>query len=100
MEEAIANHVAFNKDIGMAKQVCMKRDSEAVKIAFNWLEESKPFDHERDRYLLVSFLTGFTSTADKEIDAKSFRDVAVGRKLHIHMYGQSVKSTRSVKFNV
>ena len=36
----------------------------------DWLEENNPFDLDRDKQLLVSFSTGFTSTANDTITAE------------------------------
>ena len=72
----------------------MKRDAKAIGLALKWFEENNPFD--RDKKLLVSFSTGFTSTANDAVNAE--RAAEVGREMQIKLDGQSVTSTMEVKF--
>jgi hypothetical protein len=76
----------------------MKRDAEMIELALKWFEENNPFDHNRDKKLLVSFSTGFTSTADDAVNAE--RAVEVGREMQIKLDGKSVTSSMEVKFKV
>ena len=74
-----------------------KRDAEAIALALKWFENN-PFDHDRDRLLLVSFSTGLTSTANDAINAE--RAAEVGREMQKKLDGQSATSTMEVKFKV
>ena len=76
----------------------MKRDAEAIALALTWLEENNPFNHDRDNQLLVSFSTGFTSTANDGVNAE--RAAEVGREMQKKMDAQPVTSTVEVKFKV
>ena len=76
----------------------MKRDAEAVELVLKWFEEIKPFDNDRDKELLVSFSTGFTSTADDSVNAE--RAAEVGMDMQIKLDGQSVTSTMDVKSKI
>jgi len=58
-------------------QIMNRRDAETVALALTQLQENNPFDHDRDKQLLVSFLTGFTCTANDGVDAE--RTAEVGR---------------------
>ena len=69
----------------------MKRDAEAVELVLKWFEEIKPFDNDRDKELLVSFSTRFTSTADDSVNAE--RAAEVGMEMQIKLDGQSVTFT-------
>ena len=62
-----------------------------------WFDENNSFDN-RDKQLLVSFSTGFTSTADDAVNAE--RAAEVERDMQIKQDGQSVTSTMEVKFRV
>ena len=77
------------------RQVCSRQPRER---ALEWFEENNPFDHNRDKSILVSFSTGFTSTADDADNAE--RATEVGRKMQIKLDGKSVTSTMNVKFKV
>ncbi len=61
MEEGVKKHDPLHKDLGKTR---MKQDAAAVALALKWFEENNSFDHNRDKELLVSISTGFTSTAD------------------------------------
>ena len=76
----------------------MKRDAEAIELLLKWFEENDPFDHERDKQLLVSFSTGFVSTADDAVNAEKAAEV--GREMQVKLDGQSVTSTMEVKLKV
>ena len=76
----------------------MKRDAEAIVLVLKWFEENNPFDKVRDKKLLVSFSTGFTSTANDAVNAE--RAAEVGREMQTKLDGQSVTSTMEVKFKV
>lgn len=76
----------------------MKRDAEGVKLALQWFEENNPFDDQRDKNMLVSFSTGFTSTGDDPVNAE--RAAEVGREMQKNLDGQSVTSTMEVKSKV
>ncbi|KAG7255643.1 hypothetical protein CRUP_008469 [Coryphaenoides rupestris] len=95
MEEGVKKHGPLHKDLAKTR---MKRDAEAIELALKWFEENNPFDHDRDKQLLVSFSTGFTSTADDTVNAE--RVAEVGREMQIKLDGQSVTSTMEVKFKV
>jgi len=96
MEEGVKKHVPLHKDFSKTR---MKRDAEAIGLVLKWFEENDPFDHGRDKQLLVSFSTGFTSTADDAVNAE--RAAEVGREMHVKLDGgQSVTSTMEVKFKV
>ena len=69
----------------------MKRDAAR---ALTWLEENNPFNHDRDNQLLVSFSTGFTSTANDGVNAE--RAAEVGREMQKKMDAQPVTSTMEV----
>ncbi|KAJ8385110.1 hypothetical protein AAFF_G00192510 [Aldrovandia affinis] len=95
MEEGVKKHGPLQKDLVKTQ---MKRNAEAIELALKWFEENNPFDHDRDKQLLVSFSTGFTSTADDAVNAE--RAAKVGREMQIKLDGQSVTSTMEVKFKV
>jgi len=76
MEEGVKKHCPLHKDLATTR---MKRDAEAVALALSWLDENNPFDHDRDKQLLVSFSTGFTSTAGDGVNAE--RAAEVGREM-------------------
>jgi len=79
----------------------MKRDAEAVKLALKWFDENNPFDHDRDKQLLVSFSTGFTGTADDAVNAERATEIQeIGRQMQVKLNGQQVTSTMGVKFKV
>ena len=72
----------------------MKRDVEAVKLALIWFDENNPFDHDRDKQLLVSFSTDFTSTADDAVNAERATEIQeIGRQMQIKLDGRPVTST-------
>ena len=95
MEEGVKKHSPLHKDLGGTR---MKRDAEAIARAFNWFQENDPFDQDRDRQLLVSFSTGFTSTANDQVNAETAAEV--GGEMQKKLDGQSVTSTMEVKFKV
>ena len=64
MEADIKKHGLLHKDLAKTQ---MKRDAEAIGPVLKWLEENNPFDLDRDKQLLVSFSTGFASTADDAV---------------------------------
>ena len=57
-----------------------------------------PFDNNRDKELLVSFSTGFTSTEGDSVNAE--RAAEVGMEMQIKLDGQSVTSSMDVKSKV
>ncbi|KAM6992309.1 uncharacterized protein LKV04_008361 [Tautogolabrus adspersus] len=93
MEEGVKKHDPLHKDLS---RTLMKRDTEAVELTLKWFEENNPFDQDRDKQLLVSFSTGFTSTAGDTVNAETAAEV--GRVMQIKLDGQSVTSTMEVKF--
>ncbi|KAI3378566.1 hypothetical protein SNEBB_000964 [Seison nebaliae] len=95
MEEGIKKHGPLHKDLSRTR---MKRDAEAIGLVLNWFEEFNPFDHDRDKQLLVSFSTGFTSTAADAVNAEKAAEV--GRAMQIKLDEQSVTSTMEVKYKV
>ena len=100
MEEGVKKHNPLHKDLGGTR---MKRDAEAIARALNWFQENDLFDQDRDRQLLVSqlfvsFSTGFTSTANDQVNAE--RAAEVGREMQKKLDGQSVTSSMEVKFKV
>jgi len=85
----------LHKDLAKTRK---KRDTEEIKLAIKLFEENNPFDHNREKKLLVSFSTGFTSNADDAVNAE--RAFEGGREIHIKLDGKSVTSTMEVKFKV
>ena len=73
----------------------MKRDADAVQLALKWFEENMPLDNNRDKELLVSFSTGFSSTGGNSDNAE--RAAEVGMEMQIKLDGQSVTSSMDVK---
>ena len=57
-----------------------------------------PFDNNRDKELIVSFSTGFTSTEGDSVNAE--REAEVGMEMQIKLNGQSVTSSMDVKSKV
>ena len=95
MEVAVNNHSPHHKDLG---EMWMKRDAEMIELAVKWFEENNPFDDNRDKNLLVSFSTGFTSTADDTVNAEIA--IKVGREMQTKLDEKSVTSTMEVRFKV
>ena len=95
MEEDVSKHVPVHRELAKTQ---MKRDAEAVELVLKWFEEIKLFDNDRDKELLVSFSTGFTSTADDSVNAE--RAAEVGMEMQIKLDGQSVTSTMDVKSKI
>jgi len=95
MEENVMKNAPLHRDLAKTQ---MKRDAEAVEVAVKWFEENKPFDMDRNKKLLVSFSTGFTSTGDDSVNAE--RAAEVGREMQIKLDGQPVTSTMVVKSKV
>lgn len=95
MEADVNTHAPLHRDLGKTQ---MKRDAEAVALALQWFEENNPFDHDRDKEMLVSFSTGFTSTGDDPVNAE--RAAEVGREMQKKLDGQSATSTMEVKSKV
>jgi hypothetical protein len=92
MEENVMKNAPLHRDLAKTQ---MKRDAEAVEVAVKWFEENKPFDMDRNKKLLVSFSTGFTSTGDDSVNAE--RAAEVGREMQIKLVGQTVTSNMVVK---
>jgi len=59
---------------------------------------NNPFDHNREKKLVVSFSTGFMSNTDDTVNAE--RSVEVGRETQMKLDGKAVTSTLEVKFKV
>ena len=95
MEEDVQKYVPLHRDLAKTQ---MKRDAEAVELVLKWFDENKPFDNDRDKELLVSFSTGFSSTGDDTVNAE--RAAEVGREMQIKLDGQLVTSTMPVKSKV
>ena len=57
-----------------------------------------PFDNNRDKELLMSFSTGFSSTGGDSVNAE--RAAEVGMEMQIKLDGQSVTSSMDVKSKV
>ena len=95
MEEDVSKHFPVRRQLAKAQ---MKRDAEAVELVLKWLEEIKPFDNNRDKELLVSFSTKFTSTADDSVNAEIAAEVEM--EIQIKLDGQSVTSTIDVKSKI
>ena len=95
MEENVKIHGPLHKDLAKAR---INRDTEAIGLVFRWLEENNPFDSDREKKLLVSFSTGFTSTSNDAVNAERAREV--GRQMQIKLDGQSVTTTMEVKYKV
>ncbi|TKS86210.1 hypothetical protein D9C73_020327 [Collichthys lucidus] len=75
MEEGVKKHGPLHTDLAKTQ---MKRDAETIELVLKWFEEINPFDQDRDKELLVSFSTGFTSTRDDPVNAQ--RTAEVGRE--------------------
>ena len=84
MEEDVSKHFPVYRELAKTH---MKRDAEAVEPVLKWFEKIKPFDNDRDKELLVSFSTGFTSSADDSYNAE--RATKVGMEMQIKLDGQS-----------
>ena len=95
MEEIVKREGPLHKDLGETR---MKRDAEVVELALTWFDENNPFDHDRDKQLLVSFSTGFTSTTGDAVNAERAAEVA--RQMQIKLDEQSVTSTMEMKLKV
>ena len=95
MEEGVKKHCPLHRELAKTR---MKRDAEAIALVLKWLDETNPFDHDRDKSLLVSFSTGFTSTTGDGVNAE--RAAAVGRDMQKKLDGQSVTTTMEVKFKL
>ena len=83
----------MEEDVGR-QRTCQDTD-EARCRGLKWFEDIKPFDNDRDKELLVSFSTGFTSTADDSVNAETTDEV--GMEMQFKLDGQSVTSTMDVK---
>jgi len=57
----LSKHAPLHRDLAKTQK---KKDAEVVKLALKWFEENKPFKNNRDKKLLVTFSTGFTSTGE------------------------------------
>ena len=95
MEENVRKYTPIHRDLTKTQ---MKRDAEAVELALKWLQENNLMDIERNKNLLVSFSTGFTSTGDDSVNAE--RAAEVGREMQIKLDGQPVTSSMVVKSKV
>ncbi|KAE8301169.1 hypothetical protein D5F01_LYC01334 [Larimichthys crocea] len=95
MEEGVKKHCPLHRDLAKTQ---MKQDAEAIELVLKWFEEINPFDQDRDKELLVSFSTGFTSTRDDPVNAE--RAAEVGREIQIKLGGRSATSTMEVKLKV
>ena len=62
------------------------------------IEENMPFDNNRDKELLMSFSTGFTSTGGDSVNAE--RAAEVGMEMQIKLDGQSGTLSMDVKSKV
>ena len=56
---------ALHRDLAQAQRVA---DGKAFDAVLQWLEERKPFDHDRETASLVAFSTGLVSTADDDVN--------------------------------
>lgn len=95
MEEDVSKHAPVHRDLSKTQ---IKQDAEAIELVLKWFEENKPFDNDRDKDLLVSFSTGFTSTGNDLVNAE--RAAEVGMRMQIKLDGQSVTSTMDVKSKI
>ena len=95
IEEDVSKHFPVHRELAKTP---MKRDAEPIELVLQWFEEIKPFDNDRDKELLMSFSTGFTSTADDSVNAE--RAAEVGMEMQIKLDGQSVTSTMDVKSKI
>ena len=95
LEEDVSKYAPLHTNLLKTQ---MKRDAEAVELALKWFEENMPFDNNRDKELLVSFSTGFTSTEGDSVNAE--RAAEVGMEMQIKLDGQSVTSSMDVKSKV
>lgn len=95
MEKVVKKYSPVHKDLATTR---MKRDAEAIGRVLQWLEDNNPFDHDRDKQLIVSFSTGFRSTAEDAVNAETA--TKVGREMQMKLDGQSVSSVMEVKFKV
>ena len=99
MEKGVKKDDPLHSDL---VETQMKRDAEAVNLALKWFDENNPFDHYRDKQLLMSLSTGFTSTSqDDAVNAERAAEIQeIGRQMQIKLDGQQVTSTVGVKFKV
>ncbi|KAJ3600054.1 hypothetical protein NHX12_034006 [Muraenolepis orangiensis] len=82
MEEGVQKHAPLHRDLAKTQ---LKRDAEAIELALKWFKENNPFDHDRDKEMLVSFCTGFTSKGDAPVNAE--REAEVGREIQNKLDG-------------
>ena len=82
MEEDVKKHSPLHKDLAKAQ---MKKRCHSCCI---WFEENNPFDHDRDKQLLVSFSTGFNSTANDGVNTE--RATEIGREMQKKLFEQSI----------
>ena len=95
MEEDVSKHFPVHRELAKTQ---MKRDAEAVELVLKWFEEIKPFDNDRNNELLMSFSTGFTSTADDSVNAE--RAAEVWMEMQTKLVGQSVTYSMDVKSKI
>lgn len=93
MEADVEQHKPLHKELAETR---VKRDVEAIALALKWFAEHNPFDDKRDKKLLVSFSTGYTSNADDTVNVD--RAIDIGRKMQMKLDGKSVTHTMEVKF--
>ena len=84
LEEDVSKYAPLHTDLLKTQ---MKRDTEAVELALKWFEENMPFDNNRDKELLVSFSTGFTSTEGETVNAERAGMQMVGMEMQIKLDG-------------
>ena len=82
LEEDVSKYAPLHRDLLKTQ---MKRDAEAVELALKWFEENMPFDNNRDKELLVSLPTEFTSTESDSVNAE--RAAEVGMEMQIKLDG-------------
>lgn len=86
----------IHKDLGPTR---MQRDAEAVAHIGTWFDSRKPFDQDRDRALLVSFSTGFTSTEGAD-DVNADQAMKVGEQMNTILNNKKFGSSMELKAKV
>ena len=89
------NQQLFHAELSKSQ---IKGDDAAVNAICGCLEEYNPFDEDRDRNVLVSFSTGFTSSSEDDVNVDEAENV--GGMFQKTMDGKSVLGPMSRKNQV
>ena len=73
MEEDVREYYPLHRDL--SKIEMRLQHTAAVELALKWFKKNKPFNSDRDKELLVSFSTGFTSTGDDSVNADKAAEI-------------------------